>query len=141
MRVMKAGERLFMVRVDRGEEVVVALLTFATEHAVRSAAVTGLGAVERARLAYFDASAKEYLTRDFPEVTELVSLTGNLGLFEGRPFLHAHVVLSDREYHCRGGHLVSAIVAVTGEFAIQVGVAPLLRQANPELGIKEQDLP
>jgi len=141
MKVLRVDSNWCMVRIDRGEEVVASLVAFAGEQGVRSAAVSGLGAVTRTRLAYFDAATKEYRTREFEGVMELVSLTGNLGIFEGRPFLHAHVVLSDEEYRCHGGHLVSAIVAVTAEFSIQMGGVKLARRENPDLGIKEQDLP
>lgn len=141
MKVMAATQTMFMVRVDRGEEVVAALREFARGEKVECAAVSGLGALRDTRLAFFDAATREYHERLFEPVLELVNFTGNLGLLEGEPFLHAHVILSDEEYRCYGGHLVSAVIGVTGEFAVSVGVAPIVRRFNPELGIKEQDLP
>jgi len=100
--------------------------------------VTGLGGVSRTRLAYFCTETKEYLPREFEGVHELVSLTGNLAIHEGAPFLHAHVLLSDREFRCFAGHLLQSEVAVTAEFAVRVGNATILRVAHPGLGIKEQ---
>lgn len=141
MKVLKADDRLYMVRVDKGEEVVASLLAFAEEHDVRCASVTGLGGVRNTRLAYFCTAQKEYLPRDFEDVLELVSLTGNLGVHAGDPFLHAHVVLSDREFRCFGGHLLRSEVAVTAEFAVRVGDVAIERVANDDLGIKEQRFP
>ncbi|MFG0320439.1 MAG: PPC domain-containing DNA-binding protein [Planctomycetota bacterium JB042] len=137
---MRTDERQYMVRVDEGEEVVASLVAFAGDHDVRCAAVTGLGGVGATRLAYFCTERKEYLPRDFDGVHELVSLVGNLGVHEGAPFLHAHVVLSDREFRCFGGHLMESVVAITAEFAVRVGDGTIERVANPRLGIKEQQL-
>ena len=138
MKVLDTGGGQFMVRVDKGEEIVESLLAFAKEHDVTAASVTGLGGVHRVRLAYFDTDRKEYLPREFDEVLELVSLIGNLGRHEGDPFLHAHVVVSDREFRCVGGHLMHAWVAITAEFAVRVGEGTIHRVANDDLGIKEQ---
>ncbi|MBI4880666.1 MAG: DNA-binding protein [Planctomycetes bacterium] len=141
MRVLRAGEKLFMVRVDRGEEVVAALQAVALSLGIKSGAVTGIGGLREARLAFLDTKTRQYQTRDFAGDYELISLTGNFALFEGRPFLHAHVVLSDAEFRCVAGHLVSAVVGVTGEFALRAGDAPLERRQNDDLGIKEQYIP
>ena len=138
MRVLRADDRLWMVRVDKGEEIVTALLEFAAQHDVRCASVTGLGGVRDVTLAYFDVDVKQYLDRTIHGVLELVSLVGNLAIENGKPFLHAHVVLPDREFHCFGGHLRSAPVAVTAEFAVRCGDATLERRFNADLGIREQ---
>ena len=94
----------------------------------------------RTRLAYFCTQEKEYLPRDFDDVMELVSLTGNLGIHDGAPFLHAHVLISDREFRCFAGHLMRSEVAITGEFAVRVGDGTIERVFNDDLGIKEQRL-
>lgn len=138
MKVLNSGGGLFMLRIDKGEEIVRSVLDFARLHDVHGAAVTGLGGVRDVRLAYFDVEQKEYLPRDFADDLELVSLVGNLARFDGAPFLHAHVVLSDREFRCFGGHLMHAHVAVTAELAVRVGGATIERVENPDLGIKEQ---
>jgi len=138
MRVVSAGRDQWMVRVDKGEEVVESLLRFAAEHDVRCASVTGLGGVDEVRIAYLDVELKEYLPREIDGVLELASLVGNLTREGEKPFLHAHVVVSDREFRCYGGHLLRARVAVTGEFAVHVGEAPIQRACNPDLGIKQQ---
>ncbi len=140
MRVLEADDRLLMVRADKGEEVTEILRRVARERKIASAAITGLGALDRVRMAYFDAVEKQYLPRDFPEVFELISFTGNLGWFEGEPFLHAHVVISDREFRCFAGHLLSARVAVTVELMLRVGERTLHRAMNPEIGVKEQKI-
>ncbi|MFH0945798.1 MAG: DUF296 domain-containing protein [Planctomycetota bacterium] len=141
MKVLRAERNLLLVRVDLGEEIVDSLVSVAREHGIRAATVTGLGAVRDTRLGYFDAEAREYRTRDFPGVLELVSFIGNLALFKGEPMLHAHVVVADEEFRCHGGHLMHATVAVTGEFSVRVATGPLLRRENERLGIKEQDIP
>jgi predicted DNA-binding protein with PD1-like motif len=48
----------------------------------------------------------KYKDVDLSEPMEIVSLYGNISLKDGKPFVHAHVVLSDEKGNARGGHLL-----------------------------------
>jgi predicted DNA-binding protein with PD1-like motif len=53
---------------------------------------------------------------------EVISLMGNVALLDGKPFIHAHVCLGDREYRTHAGHLGEATVSPTLElFLTRVG--------------------
>jgi predicted DNA-binding protein with PD1-like motif len=68
--------------------------------------IQGIGAVTQAKIAYYDQNKSEYINLEFSDGMEIVSLTGNISMRDGKPFIHAHIVLSDREGKTFGGHLL-----------------------------------
>jgi hypothetical protein len=66
----------------------------------------GIGAVQKATIAYYDQKQIKYRDIMLNEPMEIVSLHGNVSLKDGKPFVHAHVVLGDEKGNVRGGHLL-----------------------------------
>jgi len=129
------GSRMFMVKIEPGEQVAAGLREFARAHGIRGAMVSGLGAVSDAELAWFNRDKKKYYSSKFPEVMELLSLTGNLGMKEDGPVLHAHAVCCGQDLQPVGGHLVEAVCAVTVEvFMAEAGFA-IERKQDPRFGL------
>jgi hypothetical protein len=126
----------YVVRLDRGEEVISALTAFVQGEEIAGAAIQGLGTLHHAVLGYFDRQRQEYLKREFPEDMELLSLVGNLTWLEGAPFIHAHAVLSGSDFVARGGHLFSAEIAATGEFLIWTTARRIARHPDSGTGLK-----
>jgi predicted DNA-binding protein with PD1-like motif len=108
----------YLLRLDRDEEVVSSVIKFVEESGLNSAMVAGIGAVTGCTLGYFDRDKKTYLSKNFDDVYELVSLQGNITFHEGKPVFHNHAAIADSEYNLYGGHLFSALIAVTGEIFI-----------------------
>lgn len=60
---------------------------------IRSAAITGIGAVDEATLRFYNPATKRYVDRRFEEQMEIASLTGNVSQMDGKCYLHLHVTL------------------------------------------------
>jgi len=125
----------YLVRCDIGDEVVSTLAGFAAEKSVHSGTVIGIGAVKNVVLGYFDVSKKEYLRREFDDTYELLSLSGNFAKKDNDTILHCHAVISDSRFAVFGGHLFSAIIAVTGEFYIRPGGKEIYRGPDSMTGL------
>lgn len=134
MKVFETKEG-YLIRLVRGEEIHASLTAFASERGIRGASVQGIGAVENVEVGVFRPDLRDYDHRQEPGVAELASLNGNLSFHEGRPFLHAHVVLVRPDYSVVGGHLFRAVVAVTGEFSVQQTDLRLRREPDDEVGL------
>lgn len=109
----------YIVRIDKGEEVVARLMAFCKETGIRLGSVAAIGAVDRAEVGLMEAATKRYLTHELTGDLEITSLAGNIATMNGEVYLHLHVTLSDREYHAFGGHLRSARVSGTCEAVIE----------------------
>jgi len=125
----------YLVVLVVGEEVITSLTQFAEQQKIRSGSFSGIGAVEKTTLAYYDLDLKKYLTREFPERMELVSLQGNYAYLNGKPFVHCHVVISGRDYVSYAGHLMKAIISGTGEIFVTVNVNEIDRGPDALTGL------
>ncbi|MFH1277569.1 MAG: DUF296 domain-containing protein [Candidatus Eisenbacteria bacterium] len=128
------GDR-YLVRVDRGEELTDTLRAVAKEKGIHAGRIAGIGALRDAELGYFDVDRKEYLRGIVEGSWELLSLTGNVSLRSGEPVPHIHVILGDANLNCKGGHLFSGVVSVTGEIFIDRLPGALHRETDPEVDL------
>ncbi len=122
-----------LVRIERGEEVVSSLTEVCRKHQIGCASLTGIGAVRDAEVGYYDLQDLDYRKRTIREVCELVSITGNVALVDGEPFVHTHVALGKGDLELLGGHLFGATVAVTVEVFIDVWERSVNREHDPEM--------
>jgi predicted DNA-binding protein with PD1-like motif len=111
------------------------LTRFAEEQQIRSGSISGIGAVEKTTLAYFDVAQKKYLPQEFPISMELVSLSGNYATLNGKPFAHCHVVISGPDLAAHAGHLMKATISVTGEIYITVTANEIVRGPDAISGL------
>ncbi len=73
MEYRKFGDT-YIVRMDRDEEILSQLKSFAEKEQGKLASVTALGAVKDFTIGVFDTSAKAYHSNRFQRVYEIVSL-------------------------------------------------------------------
>jgi len=107
------------------------------EERVRLGWVEALGAVSRARIAYYDQKAREYRFIDMQKDLEITKLVGNVSLKDGEPMVHAHVTLADKDGGAYGGHLSPGTVVFACEFIIQAFDGPMLtRSYDAETGLQ-----
>lgn len=124
-----------IVSLERGDALRASVEGLATRAGVVGAELSAIGAVEDPELGYYDLDAREYVRRTFPGRWELASFLGNLTLKERKPFLHAHVVISGRDFAAFGGHLFDAKVAVVVELFLRPLPRPLSRFECEEIGL------
>jgi uncharacterized protein len=128
-------QRTLAVVMDTGDEVLQCLLAFAKEQKLAAAEFSGLGALSAAVLGYFDWQKKEYLRIPIEEQVEVLNLTGNVALSDGKPKLHPHIVLGKVDGTAHGGHLLEGHVRPTLEVIVTESPAHLQRRSDPETGL------
>lgn len=108
----------YVVRLDSGEKIVETLKALSERDAIGGGYFHGLGAVDAAEIGHFDPETNAYGWTRLSGPYEIVSLYGNITTVDGRPFIHAHIVLGDNTFSVRGGHLKEAVVSVTCEITL-----------------------
>jgi uncharacterized protein len=129
------AERTFILVFDKGDEPMSELTEFAEEQGVSAAHLTGIGAFSDVTLGYFDRDAKEYEQIPLHEQVEVLTLAGDIALEEGKPKVHAHVVVGKRDGSAHGGHLLEARVWPTLEVVVSDSPAHLEKRFDPETGL------
>ena len=129
------GRRTFAVVLSTGDEALTALTAFAVDQQLRATQFTAIGAFSRLVVAYFDWSTKEYRNIAIDEQVEVLSLVGDVTLDQGKPKVHAHVVIGKADATAHGGHLVEGHVRPTLEIILTESPAHLRRRFDPESGL------
>ncbi len=129
------GEKTWALVFDKGDEVIGGLTAFARENGLDSSHFTAIGAFERATLAYFDRTSKEYKELPIDEQVEVLSLVGDVALKDGEPEIHAHVVVGTSEGAARGGHILEAKVWPTLEVIVTESPRHLRKVHDEETGL------
>lgn len=126
----------YILRLYRGESVHETITAFCAEKGITTGWFTGLGAIENIELGYYSLEEKAYYWKEYGGAHEVVTLVGNVTEVEGAPFLHIHTTISDDENVAIGGHLKSAIVAVTLEIQLTSYEGTLERTFDEVTGLK-----
>jgi predicted DNA-binding protein with PD1-like motif len=128
--------KTFVLIFDTGDEIIEGLNRFAVEQCLAGSSFTAIGALSRVKLAWFDWETKKYETAvDLDEQVELLSLIGDVAVKDGKPAVHAHVVVGRRDGSAHGGHLVEARVRPTCELVLTEAPVHLQKQIDPESGL------
>lgn len=130
----------YFLRLVRGEDVLPTIIAFCKEKGITSGSFRAIGAVEQSKIGFYDLSTKKYGQKDYPDAMEVASMTGNVALVDGEPFIHAHAVLSGiaagSENLPVGGHVFGAKVAVTLEVHLVAFDESIARELDEDIGLK-----
>ena len=129
----------YVVRLQRGEEILKSLEDLCLKEGIKAAAVSGIGACDYAQVGVYEIDRKEYLKTTLTGSMEILSLTGNITQKDEKPYLHLHIVLGDDKCMCRGGHLNEARISVTCEIVVTPIAGFVGRRPDEETGINLMD--
>lgn len=105
-------------RLPHRSDLIGGLTAIATKNGIRAGALQVIGALERAKLGFYDQWHKSYRELPFDRHLEIVSGLGNISLRDGTPLVHLHLSLSDDEGKVWGGHGMEGCTVFAAEFFI-----------------------
>lgn len=129
-----------MVRFSKSETVIENLTKFCQDNDIKTAQVSGIGAILWAELGFYDLDSKQYQYKKHKQTMELTSLLGNVSEKDGQPFLHLHANISGRDQKTYGGHLKEAAAAGTIEIFLTPVERTISRKLDSETGLALWDL-
>ncbi len=129
-----------IARLDKGDKIMASINEIAEKESIKAGFVSGIGAVNQAKLSFFLLGSNEYNTENFEEPFEVLSMNGTLSYVDDSPHQHVHMVLGREDYSTIGGHLQEATVSVTLEVHIKILDTEVTRETSSEFGIQTLDL-
>lgn len=111
-------DKPFILALKQGENLFEGILRCANAANIKSASISGLGGLFDVTVAYYNLNTKQYQTKLFTGMYELISMNGNIAFFEGKRFLHIHAALGAENYNVYGGHIMDATVNPSAEISI-----------------------
>jgi predicted DNA-binding protein with PD1-like motif len=125
-----AGEKVYAVIFRKGDEVLSGLTDFAIQYHVGAAHFTGIGAVSGATVGWLNLPKKMYHAIHVDQQVEVLSMIGDVALYNGKPVVHAHMVFGKSDGSTVGGHLWEAHVNPTLEVFVSVDPEPLRKKPD-----------
>ena len=129
------GQTTHVLVFETGDEAAEGLRGFVESRGISAAHFTAIGALSEATLGYFDWESKQYREIPIREQVEVLSMIGDVAEHDGKPKVHAHLVLGRSDGSTRGGHLISASVRPTLEVMLVESPSHLRKVHDPESGL------
>ena len=138
---VKRLQGAYLVRLEKGEEVIQSLTQFAAAYRLGFASLTAIGTFERVTLGYYDPEAKAYRNKGIEEGVEVLTMSGNISKNkDGERIVHAHVTVGCSDYSTLGGHVVEATVGPTLEVIVRTAATTIRRRHDTDTGLELWDL-
>ena len=118
IRAMQSKQRL-MGKLSYGADLLGELTEICVTYGVTLGRVEAIGAVQSARVAFYNQATRTYEPIVFDQPHEILKLAGNVSLKDGQSIVHAHVTLSDRAGQVVGGHLSAGTLVFACEYLIE----------------------
>ncbi|MBQ6594699.1 MAG: DNA-binding protein [Clostridia bacterium] len=109
----------WVIRMDRGEEIVSSLTEFCRRERVTLGAVEALGAADHAVVGLYDVEKRQFHKNTFDGPMEITSVLGNISVKDGEPYLHLHINLCGEDLRVFGGHLIECRISATCEMFVR----------------------
>ena len=129
------GVRTYALVFRTGDEIMAGLAEFAGQRHLQDAHFSGIGGVSRAAFGIYDLRRKQYLEIVDPAQSEILSLIGDITVDQGKPAVHAHIVLGYGDGTAHGGHLLRGTVSPTLELFVTEYPAVLRKRHDPVSGL------
>jgi len=133
-------ERNLLVRADHDSDIVKFVTELAEKRGITTAVFTAIGALKRAKLGFYDQEKHEYREITVASPHEMASCTGNISIKNGKPFVHAHVILADKDGNTKAGHLFEGIVFAAEIHLCELRGAKLERRYNKTTNLSLWDI-
>lgn len=130
-----ADQKSYIVVFKKGDEAFAGLHEFAEKYNIQNARFTAIGASSTIVLGWVCPKKKLYKKISPEGQVELGALIGNIALFNGKPVVHAHAVVSAADGTARAGHLFELHVWPTLEVMVTSYSVALNKEVDPEVGI------
>jgi predicted DNA-binding protein with PD1-like motif len=127
-----AQAQQYAVILYQGDEAFSGLQEFAEKYHVTSAHFTAIGAVSSATLGWFDPQRKMYKKIAIQGQHEVIGMSGDIALYQGKPVIHTHMVVGSEDGTTRCGHLLDANVSPTLEVMVSVDPIAMHKRFDPE---------
>ncbi len=134
MEYRKSGSH-YVVRIDRGEEVLDKLTEFCRQENIFSAGLYGIGATDRVIIGLYSVDNKQYHKTELLGEMEITSLIGNISMKDDAPYLHLHINVCNQDMKVFGGHLNECHISATCELIVTPGGSGINRNLDPVTGL------
>lgn len=109
--------KVVFARLFEDEDLLETINLAATQNGINVGFFSLIGTLKKANVGFYREG--RYETIEIVGSLEIASCIGNISLKEGKPFAHAHTVVSNEKGEVMGGHVMpGCVIGVTGELVL-----------------------
>jgi predicted DNA-binding protein with PD1-like motif len=135
MKIIHQQTNQFVLKLDRGEELIETLKKFCQDEKISAAFFVGLGASSYLKVAWYNLETKQYEEKEFNETLEIAGMTGNVAMLDDKMIVHVHGSFSDKTLSAFAGHITKLVIGGAGEIKLDKFETTFKRQFDPETGL------
>ena len=125
----------YMLRIDKGEEIMHFLQAFCEQENITLAQVSAIGAADSAAIGVYDLETGKYHREDLPFFMEIASLSGSVTEMNGKPYIHLHTTLADQQNKTHAGHVIEITIGATCEMFVRLLPGEVTRKKDEAVGL------
>lgn len=134
MRIKKQTiNKLVWPEIKNGDDLHNSLTVYCIKNNVKAGLILAVGALKNAKLSFYDQAKKVFIPQNINKSLEILSCLGNISLKDGKPFVHAHLTVSDKTGRVYGGHLEKGSIIFACECTIVETSGELLNRKFDKL--------
>ena len=134
MKIHSDGNIIALI-LEKDEPIHESLKKVARDLDIPGAFITGIGVIKDVTIGFFDRTSKSYKEMEVEGAVELLGLNGDITWEREEPVIHLHAVMGKEDGSVIGGHLLGAVIGVTGELFIHKIGKRLERDRVEEFGL------
>lgn len=119
MELIKETDLFYIIRLKLEEELKQEIENFCEGQNIQAAWMGAIGSSKESNIAYYSLKSKQFSVKEFKEDLEIVGITGNIFIKDGKPFLHAHGTFSRPSMEVIGGHIMKCVISATCEVLLK----------------------
>ena len=141
MKIILKDDGKYVLRFDKGEELLEELIKFAEAEKIEAGWFLAIGAVSEITLSHYDLDAQKYSDKDYKEKLEIASLSGNIAKMKNKEIgaekviIHAHGSFSNPKMAVVAGHIKKLVVGPTCEVFLVKLDGKIERAYSDEIGL------
>ena len=125
-----------ILKPDFGTDLLKELQKYVLAENINLAWLSGVGAVSRAVVRYYDQPKQQWIDNEIDKRLEVAGMWGNVSLLNGEPIVHVHITLADETGRCYGGHLADGTLVFNLEILMTtLSGPPVVRKMDAETGL------
>jgi predicted DNA-binding protein with PD1-like motif len=117
----------YEVTFGKGDEVASGLTEFAEKNHITEGHFTGVGAFSSALLGWTDPDKRAFKKVEVNQEAEVLSFVGSISTLNGKPYVHAHVVVGLPDGSTKGGHFLEGHVSIVMEVFVTDNSEPVTK--------------
>lgn len=126
--------RILMFRTPTGVDLIDYLAKVVEKEKISTGLISIIGSLKDPVIGYYNIEKGVYEETRLQGFYELAHGSGNISLKGGKPFIHLHVVLGDKDGKAYAGHLLKGEVYVAEVIILEaIGGKPLVRKQHGNL--------